>query len=154
MPLRASDPERSQETNARTGCFMKKLVERRKSKRFQVHSGTFVILRPYFYKRGQIIDMGRGGLAFRYVTSEEMPSESFQLDSYLDIFSPEYQTSGAHMVFGMERVPSKTISDFELARISFGSISQRRCSVEFGDLNRQQRSELEYFIQKYNLGEL
>lgn len=133
---------------------MKQGVERRKCVRFEVHGGSFAVLRPYFYKRGQIIDVGQGGLAFRYVASEEMPNEALQPHTWLDIFSPEYQTSGANMVFGLERVPIKAISDFELARISFGAISQRRCSVQFGELTQNQRFELEYFIQKYNLGTL
>ncbi|MDY6952242.1 MAG: hypothetical protein SWE60_12070 [Thermodesulfobacteriota bacterium] len=131
---------------------MKQEVERRKHMRFEVHGGTFAVLKPYFYKRGQIIDMGEGGLAFRYVASDEMPNENLQSETWLDIFSPEYQTSGANMVFGLQGVPIKPVSDFELARISFGSISQRRCSVQFKELTQNQRFELEYFIQKYNLG--
>jgi len=146
------NPERYQEPDATTGCSTKQGVERRKCLRFEVHGGTFAVLRPYFYKRGQIIDMGKGGLAFRYVASDEMPNETFLPDIWLDIFSPEYQTSGANMVFGLERVPIKAISDFELTRISFGSISQRRCSVQFWELTQNKRFQLEYFIQKYNLG--
>ena len=52
----------------------KELMERRKHKRFQVQDSVFVVLRapwPRSAKVGQIIDMSRHGLAFRYIAGEE-----------------------------------------------------------------------------------
>ena len=131
----------------------KELVERRERKRFSAQGGAFVILRPHFYKRGQIVDIGTGGLAFRYTTSIEQPYEPFESDISLDIFSPEYHTSGANISFSLSGVPIKIISDFEIARMSFGSIAQRRCGVQFEELTYAQKSKIECFIQKYNTGE-
>jgi hypothetical protein len=72
----------------------------------------------------------------------------------LDIFPPEYQTLGAPITCCLHEVPVKAVSDFELVRIPFGSTAQRRCSVAFGELTGDQKSQLEYFIQKYNLDEV
>lgn len=131
----------------------KELVERRERKRFSAHGGAFAILRPHFYKRGQIVDLGTGGLAFRYTTSIEQPYEPFESDMSLDIFSPDYHTSRAKISFSLTGMPIKIISDFEVARISFGSIAQRRCGVQFEELTYAQKCNIEYFIQKYNTGE-
>jgi hypothetical protein len=49
----------------------KKLVERRKHKRFQAPIGVFVGIGPGFTKVGRITDMSLGGLAFRYLGREE-----------------------------------------------------------------------------------
>jgi hypothetical protein len=133
-------------------CVMinaKEIVERREHKRFWAQGGAFAILRPHFYKLGQIMDVGRGGLAFRYTTSMEQPYEPFELDISLDIFSPEYHTSGANVNFSLSGLPIKIISDVEIARIPFGSIAQRRCGVQFGELTHDQKSKIDYFIQKY-----
>jgi len=131
----------------------KEVVERRERKRFSAQGGAFAILRPHFYKRGQIVDVGPGGLAFRYTTSIEQPYEAFESEISLDIFSPDYHTSGAKISFSLSGVPIKIISDFEIARISFGSIAQRRCGVQFEELTYAQKSKIECFIQKYNTGE-
>jgi hypothetical protein len=131
----------------------KELVERREHKRFWAQGGAFAILRPHFYKQGQIMDVGTGGLAFRYTTSIEQPYEPFESDMSLDIFSPDYHTDGANVSFSLSELPIKIISDFEIARIPFGSIAQRRCGVQFEELTYDQKSKIEYFIQKYNIGE-
>jgi hypothetical protein len=130
---------------------MKPPVDRRRERRFQIHGGGFAVLRPYFYKQGQIIDVGKGGLAFRYVTSMEVPNESLRSNTSLDIFPPECQTLGVPITWCLREVPVKTVSDFELVRISFGSTAQRRCSVKFGELTQDQESALEDFIHHYHL---
>jgi len=74
----------------------KEMVEQRQHKRFQVPKGTFVGLGPHDTKVGQIIDVSMGGLAFRYVGSEE-PS-----NGELDIFLNERD-------FYLGRVPFRTV---------------------------------------------
>ena len=130
----------------------KKIIERRKHKRFWAQGGTFAVLRPHFYKRGQIVDVCKGGLAFCYTTSVEEPYEPFDLGTSLDIFSPEYHTSGANVSFSFGGLPIKIISDVEIAKIPFGSIAQRRCGVQFDKLTLDHKSEIDFFIQKYNIG--
>ena len=48
----------------------------RKYQRFKAQDGAFALLWPYFSKRGQIIDISLGGLAFRYIASEEESNAS------------------------------------------------------------------------------
>lgn len=119
----------------------KEIVENRRYKRFQVPKSAFVGFGPYDAKVGQIIDVGTGGLAFRYVGSEE-PS-----NGELNIFLTERD-------FYIGRIPFKTISDFEIGnQTSSASVVVRRRGVQFGKLTHQQTSQLEYFIQNFTLGD-
>ena len=119
----------------------KKIVERRKHKRFQVEDGAFAVLTPHFAKVGQIIDMSMGGLAFSYIAEQEPSNGSFELDIFLTDHS-----------FYLEKVPVKTISDFEIANeVAYSFTTTRRCGVEFGDLTLNQISQLEYFIRNHTI---
>lgn len=119
----------------------KEVVEQRRHTRFQVPNGTFVGLGPYDTKVGQVIDLGMGGLAFRYIGSED-PS-----NGELDIFLSERD-------FYLGRIPFRTVSDFEVTgRTASGSMAMRRSGVQFRKLTPNQMSRLEYFIQNHTLGE-
>ncbi len=119
----------------------KEIVEQRQHKRFQVPKGTFVGLGPHDTKVGQIIDVGMGGLAFRYVGREE-PS-----NGELDIFLNERD-------FYLGRVPFRTVTDFEItSRRDSGATAMRRSGVQFRKMKPNQISQLEYFIQNHTLGE-
>ena len=119
------------------------LVERRNHKRFRVREGGYAALLPQFTEIGQILDISRGGLAFRYVASQERSHQSSQLSIS--------STDGS---FSLNKVPIKTVWDFALANeFSFGAITLRHCGVQFGQLTPAQKSDLEYFIQTYTLGE-
>jgi hypothetical protein len=119
----------------------KEIVEKRQHKRFQVPKGTFVGLGPHDTKVGQIIDVGMGGLAFRYVGSEE-PS-----NGELDIFLNERD-------FYLGRVPFRTVTDFEVSsRRDSSATAMRRSGVQFREMKSNQISQLEYFIQNHTLGE-
>jgi hypothetical protein len=119
----------------------KQVEEQREHKRFQVPKSAFVGLGPYDTKVGQIIDMSMGGLAFRYVGSEE-PS-----DGELDIFLSERD-------YYVGKIRFKTVSDFEMAtQAPSCPVTMRRTGVQFRKLTHHQTSQLEYFIQNYTLGE-
>ena len=119
------------------------LVERRNHKRFRVREGGYAALLPQFTEIGQILDISRGGLAFRYVASQERSNQSSQLSIS--------STDGS---FCLNKVPIKTVWDFALANeFSFGAITLRHCGVQFGQLTPAQKADLEYFIQTYTLGE-
>lgn len=122
----------------------KKIVERRKHKRFKVQDGTFAVLMPHFYNWGQIIDISRNGLAFRYTGN----ALSQNLSSQLGI-------SKANIGFYLGGVPFKSISDFEIAnKVANSFTTIRRCGVEFGELALNQISQLEYFIPNHTIGEV
>ena len=120
----------------------KKLVERRKHKRFKVSKDAFVAHRPDYLKIGQVKDISMGGLAFTYIADEKPPNESFELDMFL-----------ASQDFYMQKVPFRTISDFEGQGITFSSIKIRRSGVQFGELTQSQVFDLEYFIENHTEGE-
>lgn len=119
-------------------------VERRKHRRFQVKDGALVALRLHVSKLvGQIVDISKGGLAFRYIDTGDRPRGSFQLDILLE-------KSG----FLLEKVPAKTISDSEMPdESSYSSTTTRRQGVQFGELTINQKSQLEYFIRNHTVGQ-
>ena len=116
-------------------------IERREHKRFQAEEGAFVVIRPQFTKLGQIIDISRGGLAFRYTLTGGEMSGSVELDIFL-----------AGDGFYLERVPFKTVSDLKMPKkLSPRSSTTRRCGVQFGDLTHFHISQLEHFIKDHTL---
>ena len=76
-------------------------IEQRVHKRFRVQYGDFIVFRFDDSKLGQIIDISKGGLAFRYVANGKQSKGPDQLDIML-----------AEKDFRMEKLPFKTISDF------------------------------------------
>jgi len=121
--------------------YGKELVEGRQHRRFTVHNGGFAALCNEFTALGQIIDISRGGLSFRYVASEARTYGSAELRIWM--------TDGS---FCFEKVPFKTIWDSAMPReFSFGAITLRHCGVQFGDLTHSQKVDLEYFVQSYTL---
>ena len=124
----------------------KESVERRKHKRFQVEDGALAVLKPpwpHSIRLGQIIDISMGGLAFRCIAGEDRFNGSSELSV---IF--------ANHAFYLHKLPIKTISDLETARMPFGSMTPRRRSVQFGKLRDEQVSQLRYFIQKHTTAEV
>ena len=122
--------------------MMKNMVERRKHKRFRVKEGIFAAFRPHWLSStilGEIVDIGRGGLALHYIPDTKQSNRPYKLKILL-----------ADGSFSLSKLPARTISDFEIEKtFSFGSISLKRCGVQFGDLAPSQLSLLEYFIQNY-----
>ena len=114
------------------------VVERRRHNRFRVKDGASVVLRAHFLELGEIIDVSKGGLAFRYIPSQQPSNGLFQLAILLGDGS-----------FYLADIPFMIISDFEINDNPFRSLKISRCGVQFGKLTRSQVSEMEYFIQRY-----
>jgi len=94
----------------------KRRTDLRKYKRLRAQDGAFVDLRVSPVKVGKIVDISRGGLAFRYLKVGESLKEAFELDMYSRLND-----------FRMEKVPVKTIWDRETTgELSFST----RTSVE------------------------
>ena len=88
--------------------------ERRKHKRFRDQSGAFVGIGPHFNKVCRLIDIGMGGLSFRYMAREKRPNVSF-----LDIFLTDRDFYSGY-------VPCEISLDFEMAnKEPFDSITIR-----------------------------
>jgi hypothetical protein len=117
------------------------VVERRKHKRFRAEDGAYAAVRPQYDKIGQIIDVSRGGLSFRYLVSDSYGEASSELDIFL-----------IGDDFHLDKLPFKTVSDQEIPeRLSLGSRSMRRCAVQFGKLTQVQALKLEEFILKHTV---
>ena len=121
----------------------KQIVERRGHKRFKAQEGASVVLRAHSIELGQIIDVSKSGLAFRYVSSQQPSSGSFELV----ILSSE---AG----FYLDEIPFKIISDFETNDDPLSFSKTRRCGVQFGKLRRKQETQLEYFIKNHTIVEM
>ena len=117
----------------------KEMLERREHKRFQVQDDAIAVLRPIIDKRGPIIDISMGGLAFRYITAKPSSDRS----SKLDILLPD-------LSFYLGHLPVRTVRDFEVtSEYALGNTKTRRCSVQFRKLTQQQISQIESFMENH-----
>ena len=115
------------------------MLERREHKRFQVQDDAIAVLRPIVDKRGPIIDISRGGLAFRYITAKESSDRSLKLDILLPDLS-----------FYLGHLPIRTVRDFEVtSEYALRSTKTRRCSVQFRKLTPKQISQIESFMENH-----
>lgn len=122
---------------------MERTVERRQHERFRVEDGSLAMLWPASSKIGQIIDIGMGGLAFRY-TAHSKPKNSFaELESEIELICNRHR-------FNSDALPIETVSDFKIedCGVDLYPRQQRRRNLKFGRLSDQQKSQVEYFIQR------
>ena len=117
------------------------IADQRKHMRFRVQEGAFAVLMNHVTRVGPIKDISRGGLAFTYISEDKLPQGSFMVDL---LFGGEG--------FYLKDIPSKLITDFETTdQPSFSYIPLRRCSVQFGEMNPLQISQLESFTRNYTI---
>jgi hypothetical protein len=113
----------------------KRRTDLRKDKRFRAQEGAFVDLRISHVKVGKIVDISKGGLAFRYLHVGEHLRQTFELDMY-----------SRKNDFRMEKIPVRTVWDRGSPGELHFSTRTRLRGVQFGKLNQEQLSELERFI--------
>jgi hypothetical protein len=119
----------------RKGKSRKRPPDLRKYKRFRAHDNAFVDLRVSPVKVGKIVDISRGGLAFRYLRVGTHLGETFELDMY-----------SRNNDFRMEKVPVTTVWDRGSPDELYFSTRTRLRGVHFGKLTQEQLSELERFM--------
>jgi hypothetical protein len=118
-------------------------AERRKHKRFRPEEGTYAVLSGPVSKMGQIINISRGGLAFRYIDIGDRPRESCVLDILRENNS-----------FRVENVSFKIISDLDASKdFPFSTIPMRRCGGQLTGLSDRQICDLEHLIEGFAEGE-
>ena len=111
-------------------------LEKRRFLRYPALDGVIVALNPKAEILGQMIDIGMGGLSFRYIDPEVEPPPSNELLILLN--KPR---------FYLENLAFRTVTDCELPNeYIFSAVSVRRMGVEFGSLTPAQRTQLEDFI--------
>ena len=143
----------------------KEFIERRKHKRFKVKSGAvaamirispakpdqtkdmsmgenaFATTTPKYIQMGQIINISKGGLAFRYIDSEDESRESFELDILF-----------AQNSFYFKNAPFKTVwVSGAVSNPSFSPLKTKQRGMQFGKMVPHQIPQLDYFLQKYTI---
>ena len=114
-----------------------KLFERRKHKRFRVPLNTYALLNDQVSKLGRVLDISKGGLAFRYISIGKELKEEFQLDLISAQVNP-----------GLNGLPVKVVSEIEIAsETPSRAVTLSRASVQFEELMDEQADWLERFIQ-------
>lgn len=115
--------------------------DKRKFDRFEAKSGTIVAIRPIPELLGELIDIGFGGLSFKYIQSEVTPQDSAELIILLP-----------NRTFFLDKIPCRPVSDIQLySDNSFSSLPMRRCSLAFGPLSVNQLAHLEHCILNHTL---
>jgi hypothetical protein len=123
---------------------MEEPVERRKQRRFKVKLDAYAALGHRFSPVGQIMDISKGGLSFRYIASSDHSNGS----SKLKILPTDAK-------FHFDMVPFKPIWDLAIpSEFSSGSMTMRQCGGQFGELRSDQKLELDHFIQDYTADEV
>jgi len=118
----------------------KRTVERRKSKRYKAVEGAYAAISPKSHKLGQIIDISMGGLAFKYIDTNNKDTKN-QRHIQESIFL-------SSMGFYVGDLPFKTISDKEVTNTpSFSSMKVRQRQVQFTDLSFKQLFDLDYYLK-------
>jgi hypothetical protein len=117
----------------------RRLMERRKFRRFDVINGAFAVPEFRAGEGGRILDIGKGGLSYVYVEDTRRSSGAFTMDILLN-----------NIGFYMEKIPVKTVADVAvLNKVPFSVLPTRRCCVEFQELTWHQESQIAHFIHKY-----
>lgn len=128
--------------------FLRKLfgAEARRDKRFKArYLEDYIVIvsfalpaAPHIVRIGQVVDISKGGLSFRYAALRE---ETRSL-SNINIFSY------ANPEECIENLSCTVIYD-NLNPFLLAPNSLRKCAVKFGDLNDDQISGLDQFTHKY-----
>ena len=112
--------------------------EQRRHARFPAMEGVIVALKPHADILGQMIDISLDGLSFQYIDSALAAKHRPSSELMILLTKPR---------FLLDRIPYRTVTDFELANeFSFSSIPIRRRCVEFELMSLDKRSQLEDFI--------
>ena len=118
-------------------------VERRQHPRFKAVEGVFAALVNHNSKLGQIRDISKMGLSFRYIDHGDDPGEASELKIII----------GRGGLF-LDKLPFRKVSDFEIRNeYSFSSLKMRQVGLQFGKLTQHQRIRLDSFIREHTVGE-
>jgi hypothetical protein len=110
----------------------------RRYRRFMARADAFAVLRNQVSEVGQLINVSKGGLAFKYLAEQPLPSDPYELDIFL----------AGRREFLWRGIPHRTIQDIELTPIvPFSMIRMRRRSVAFENLTEDHHLRLEHLLE-------
>jgi hypothetical protein len=113
--------------------------ERRKEPRYRVRDGVFAIDVNESQRLGEIIDISRSGISFRYMNGQN----KFDLTTALNIFS------STHSLF-LNQFPFETVSDIPVQGHPASAITMKRTSGMLHSLSDQQQEQLDSFIDLHS----
>lgn len=114
-----------------------KKEDRRSSRRFKVDEGAFAALSPESSIMGQLDDISKGGLSFKYIVHEDQSAEMEATHVFVGING-----------FYLEKMPYKVVEDVQVENnSSLSSINMRRRRLQFVDLTMNQTAQLDYFLK-------
>jgi hypothetical protein len=123
----------------------KETVERRKNKRYKAIEGAYAAICPNSQKLGQIIDISKGGICFKYIdTSNNDQNSGTQQEDSIFLSSMGYYVGDLSF---------KTVADYQITNTpSFSSMEVRKRHVQFTNLNFQQLFDLDFFLKNSTSG--
>jgi len=123
----------------------KRTVERRRSKRYKAVEGAYAAISPNSHKLGQITDISMGGLAFKYIDTNNGDTNK---EDNKNQGPSEESIFLSSMGFYVGDLPFKTISDDEVTDTpSFSAMKVRQRHVQFTDLSFKQLFDLDYYLR-------
>ncbi len=118
-------------------------VERRQQPRYKAVDGVFAALVNHNSKLGQIKDISKIGLSFRYIDSGDPSDEPTELKIIV----------GERGVY-LDNLPFRKVNDFEIKNeYSFSALRMRQIGLQFGKLTPQQRIRMERLLQNHTIRE-
>lgn len=115
----------------------KRIVERRKNKRYKAKEGAYAAISPHSRRLGQIIDISMGGLSFKYIENNDEQEAK-----------PERSIFLSSLGYYVGELPFKTIEDYEITNYpSFSSMKLRKRRVQFTELSFKQLFDLDFYLR-------
>lgn len=121
---------------------MNAFTERRAHPRYGVNEGTYAAISPNSDKMGQIINISRGGLAFRYIVQNGQVQDPLETHVFVG-------DNG----FYLEKMPYETVADYPVPiGSSLSSLRMRVRRIRFGPLSDHHTAQLDYFLSHRTTG--
>jgi|WetSurMetagenome_2_1015567.scaffolds.fasta_scaffold511808_2 hypothetical protein len=122
------------------------LKEQRKHKRFSPKDSAFAVSERFIFGVGMLVDISGSGVSFQYTYDSADDWDLLKGSVKLDLFKSKPSRS----VIGIEgKVVYDTAVPWKIG--VFGNYQMRRCGVQFGELSRNQSSELDLFIKDFTV---
>lgn len=118
---------------------MERVAERRKHNRFKVQNGAFVFFGFQPAMTGKVLDISRQGLGFTYLASNCQTTTSIKL-TLISI----------HRGFHCPGIVGRTVFDFQMSGKTING--KRQCGIQFEQLMKDQKYEIESFIKCCTVG--
>lgn len=112
--------------------------ERRQHHRFEGSSEVLAVLKPYPIKLGQIANISEGGLAFQYLSENEVEHKYLELDIFISANGQQYND-----------FPVSAVRDFRVSNQFEKLTPKRQICIKFGELSKEQTQLLKSFIDRH-----